>query len=117
MSKTGREGFSDCLLVAGQAAFAAVMFGFFFSSRRRHTRCGRDWSSDVCSSDLQTCRNGQVLLLDVAAQYANYNADLTRTIPVNGKFSRRQRQVYQAVLRVLRGAIKEIGRASCRERV
>src|SRR3989442_9234917 len=27
-------------------------FGFFFSSRRRHTRCGRDWSSDVCSSDL-----------------------------------------------------------------
>ena len=54
----------------------------------------------------QTCRNGQVLLLDVAAQYANYNADLTRTIPVNGKFSRRQRQVYQAVLRVLRGAIK-----------
>src|SRR2546429_1820514 len=30
----------------------AVSFGFFFSSRRRHTRCSRDWSSDVCSSDL-----------------------------------------------------------------
>src|SRR5690554_7052563 len=29
------------------------VFFFFFSSRRRHTRCGRDWSSDVCSSDLQ----------------------------------------------------------------
>src|SRR5436305_10114710 len=29
------------------------MFSFFFSSRRRHTRCGRDWSSDVCSSDLK----------------------------------------------------------------
>src|SRR6266498_584989 len=29
-----------------------LVFGFFFSSRRRHTRCGRDWSSDVCSSDL-----------------------------------------------------------------
>src|SRR5690554_7460259 len=29
------------------------IFFFFFSSRRRHTRCGRDWSSDVCSSDLQ----------------------------------------------------------------
>src|SRR3989442_10984832 len=31
------------------------MFFFFFSSRRRHTRCGRDWSSDVCSSDLNIC--------------------------------------------------------------
>src|SRR5690554_7353800 len=30
-----------------------ILFFFFFSSRRRHTRCGRDWSSDVCSSDLQ----------------------------------------------------------------
>jgi Xaa-Pro aminopeptidase len=54
----------------------------------------------------QTCRKGELLLLDVAAQYANYNADLTRTIPVSGRFSRRQRQVYQAVLRVMRGAIK-----------
>lgn len=54
----------------------------------------------------QTCRKGDVLLLDVAAQYANYNADLTRTIPISGRFSRRQRQVYQAVLRVLRGASK-----------
>src|SRR5579872_3681156 len=32
---------------------------FFFSSRRRHTRCGRDWSSDVCSSDLAAQRRGQ----------------------------------------------------------
>jgi len=54
----------------------------------------------------QTCRRGELLLLDVAAQYANYNADLTRTIPVSGRFSRRQRQVYQAVLRVMRAAIK-----------
>ena len=52
----------------------------------------------------QTCRRGELLLLDVAAQYANYNSDLTRTIPVSGRFTRRQRQVYQAVLRVLRGA-------------
>jgi Xaa-Pro aminopeptidase len=50
----------------------------------------------------QTCRSGELLLLDVAAGYANYNADLTRTIPVNGRFTRRQRQVYNAVLRVLR---------------
>jgi Xaa-Pro aminopeptidase len=52
----------------------------------------------------QTCRKGDVLLLDVAASYANYNADLTRTIPVSGRFSRRQRQVYEAVLRVFRAA-------------
>ena len=50
----------------------------------------------------QPCRDGELLLLDVAASYANYNADLTRTIPVNGKFTRRQRQVYNAVLRALR---------------
>jgi Xaa-Pro aminopeptidase len=53
----------------------------------------------------QPCRDGELLLLDVGASYANYNADLTRTIPVNGRFTRRQRQVYEAVLRVLRGSI------------
>lgn len=52
----------------------------------------------------QSCRKGELLLLDVAANYANYNSDLTRTIPVSGRFSRRQRQVYDAVLRVLRAA-------------
>jgi Xaa-Pro aminopeptidase len=50
------------------------------------------------------CQKGDLLLLDVAASYANYNADLTRTIPVSGKFSRRQKDVYSAVLRVLRAA-------------
>lgn len=50
----------------------------------------------------QPCAAGDLLLLDVAASYANYNADLTRTIPVNGKFTPRQKQVYEAVLRVLR---------------
>jgi Xaa-Pro aminopeptidase len=48
------------------------------------------------------CRKGDLLLLDVAANYANYNSDMTRTIPVSGKFSRRQKHVYNAVLRVLR---------------
>ena len=52
----------------------------------------------------QPCRKGELLLLDVAASYANYNSDLTRTIPVSGRFTRRQRQVYDAVLRVLRAA-------------
>jgi Xaa-Pro aminopeptidase len=54
----------------------------------------------------QVCRKGDLLLLDVAAGYANYNSDLTRTIPVNGHFTRRQRQVYNAVLRVFRGVCK-----------
>jgi Xaa-Pro aminopeptidase len=52
----------------------------------------------------QLCRKGELLLLDVAASYANYNADLTRTIPVSGRFTRRQRQVYDAVLRIMRAA-------------
>src|SRR3989442_8636877 len=43
-------GVGECILVF----VGCVFFFFFFSSRRRHTRCGRDWSSDVCSSDLQT---------------------------------------------------------------
>ncbi len=54
----------------------------------------------------QTCRKGQLLLMDVGACYANYNADLTRTIPVSGKFTRRQKQVYNAVLQVLRQSIE-----------
>ena len=48
------------------------------------------------------CQDGEMLLLDVAANYGNYNADLTRTIPVNGRFTPRQRAVYEAVLRVFR---------------
>ena len=54
----------------------------------------------------QACRKGDLLLLDVASSYANYNSDLTRTIPVNGKFTRRQRQVYNSVLKVMRGCIE-----------
>jgi Xaa-Pro aminopeptidase len=47
-------------------------------------------------------QEGDLLLLDVAAAIHGYNSDLTRTIPVSGKFSRRQKQVYNAVLRVFR---------------
>lgn len=55
------------------------------------------------------CRDGDVLLLDVGAEYANYNADLTRTIPVNGKFSSRQKDVYNAVLRIHKAAMTMLG--------
>ncbi|WP_221390522.1 aminopeptidase P family protein [Dyadobacter sp. NIV53] len=52
----------------------------------------------------RTCNDGDVLLLDVAAEYANYGSDLSRSIPVNGKFTKRQREVYDAVLRVFKSA-------------
>ncbi len=54
----------------------------------------------------QPCRKGELLLLDVAAGVGNYMSDLTRTIPVSGRFTRRQRQVYDAVLRVFRQMLK-----------
>ncbi|HEX7652314.1 MAG TPA: M24 family metallopeptidase, partial [Verrucomicrobiae bacterium] len=53
----------------------------------------------------QPCKNGDLLLLDVAAGLANYMSDLTRTIPVNGRFTPRQRKVYQAVLRIFRAQV------------
>jgi Xaa-Pro aminopeptidase len=53
----------------------------------------------------QVCHDGELLLMDVAANYANYNADLTRTIPVSGRFTARQRALYDAVLRVMQGSI------------
>lgn len=49
-------------------------------------------------------KDGDLLLLDVGAEYAGWNADMSRTIPVSGKFSPRQREVYEAVLRVMRFA-------------
>ena len=52
----------------------------------------------------KVCQDGDVLLMDVAAEYANYNADMTRSIPVNGRFNKRQRDVYDAVLRVMKAA-------------
>ncbi len=54
----------------------------------------------------KACLNGELLLMDVGASYGNYNADMTRTIPVNGRFTKRQRAVYDAVLKVQREAIK-----------
>ncbi len=52
------------------------------------------------------CNDGDLILMDFGAEYANYCADLTRTIPVNGRFTERQKDVYNAVLRVQRKAIE-----------
>ena len=48
----------------------------------------------------QQCQAGDLILMDVGAEYANYSSDMTRTIPVNGRFTDRQKAVYNAVLRV-----------------
>ncbi len=54
----------------------------------------------------QQCKAGDLILMDVGAEYANYSSDMTRTIPVSGKFTDRQKAVYNAVLRVKNEATK-----------
>jgi Xaa-Pro aminopeptidase len=55
------------------------------------------------SNDAQ-CKKGELILLDCGAEYANYNADLTRTIPVDGRYTKRQKEVYNAVLKIMKEA-------------
>ena len=59
-------------------------------------------------SNDKICKNGDLVLMDFGAEYAGYAADTTRTIPVNGKFTDRQKAVYNAVLRVMKQATKLI---------
>jgi Xaa-Pro aminopeptidase len=54
----------------------------------------------------QVCKDGDIMLLDFGAEYANYAADLTRVVPINGKFTPRQKAVYNAVLHVMKEAQK-----------
>ena len=54
----------------------------------------------------QQCKAGDLVLLDVGAEYANYSSDMTRMVPVSGRFTDRQKQVYNAVLRVKNEATK-----------
>ncbi|QPH37742.1 aminopeptidase P family protein [Pedobacter endophyticus] len=57
----------------------------------------------------QECKDGDVILFDFGAEYANYNADMSRSIPVNGRFTARQKDVYNAVHHVMKESIKLIG--------
>src|SRR5256884_4340140 len=92
--------------------FIIDLFFFFFSSRRRHTRCSRDWSSDVCSSDLNPeVRRARLRLLTAnAVRHLSQNkvhlveldAAALEALPQAGEVNRPAFQ---------------IGRASCRERV
>ncbi len=59
-----------------------------------------------CIENNKKCLAGDLLLLDVGAEYANYSSDMTRTIPVSGRYSKRQKEVYEAVLRVKNEATK-----------
>jgi Xaa-Pro aminopeptidase len=56
----------------------------------------------------ETLHEGDLVLMDVAAEYAGYNADMTRTVPVSGRFTKRQRAVYNAVLRILTSAATDL---------
>src|SRR5690606_40714222 len=80
---------------------------FFFSSRRRHTRFSRDWSSDVCSSDLKRLNLGATLILPQTKVH-------TDGVQVDPQSGRPQYTVQQSASLVL--AYGQIGRASCRER-
>jgi Xaa-Pro aminopeptidase len=52
------------------------------------------------------CKSGDLMLIDFGAEYANYAADVTRTVPVSGEFSKRQKEVYNAVLKIQKAAIQ-----------
>lgn len=54
------------------------------------------------------CADGEMVLFDFGAEYANYAADISRTIPVNGKFSPRQRQLYEIILNVQKLAVRQM---------
>src|SRR5690606_40079522 len=118
---------------------------FFFSSRRRHTRFSRDWSSDVCSSDLRD----KILTVDAFASTIDYGPYDSRTVSLVGNFERVStilfqkpfswsvglelvatgereadadgnlgpRQTYFIGAVPLYAQFDKIGRASCRERV
>src|SRR3989440_6211125 len=86
---------------------------FFFSSRRRHTRSDRDWSSDVCSSDLAATRPGETVSGSVVNVGAGARTSLLDLIELVGEITGRE-LTYQ---RLPAREGDEIGRASCRERV
>src|SRR2546429_5447011 len=87
---------------------------FFFSSRRRHTRCSRDWSSDVCSSDLggwNVNAGHDLVLQEVRNPNGIFNSLGSPSLASRHFFD------YAPDAYVKLAAANEIGRASCRERV
>src|SRR2546422_1900142 len=100
-------------LVSMVLILSSDRFVFFFSSRRRHTRCSRDWSSDVCSSDLRTPDDLTGLIASLRASLAGeplrlFTVDPLASFMVGGD---------ENSPRDMGVVLAEIGRASCRERV
>src|SRR5690554_7539545 len=89
---------------------------FFFSSRRRHTRCGRDWSSDVCSSDLR-----KHIAIAIHRAISELAATIVRShqlyCPSPAHSWLECHRLYRFACRNKLADHDEIGRASCRERV
>src|SRR5699024_11564843 len=84
------------------------LFLFFFSSRRRHTRSKRDWSSDVCSSDLRLQR--------VLGQFALAIERIADAVEIDLRLAHhRTRDARHDILQMLGRGDAQIGRASCRE--
>src|SRR2546422_11581458 len=84
-----------------------MFFFFFFSSRRRHTRCSRDWSSDVCSSDLVTLDSGirkQVVKVGLPREEHHQTSDLEQLAAALGVTPA---DVGLAVLQGLPGALRD----------
>src|SRR3712207_7543716 len=99
---------------------------FFFSSRRRHTRYWRDWSSDVCSSDLESVPYMALPLWNAVQKFLlnelqevgadPKSIDAARVMRLSGSLNQKSGKL--AELLVYNGSYKyKIGRASCRERV
>src|SRR2546429_1393389 len=87
---------------------------FFFSSRRRHTRCSRDWSSDVCSSDLRT-----LMPLYEHVFLARQDASTQQVEELTTQMTGIVEQAGGKVTKTENWGVRslKIGRASCRERV
>src|SRR5687768_17681732 len=116
ISLSTRAGSSPGGVVAASAWEASHSRCFFFSSRRRHTRCSRDWSSDVCSSDLtlplmtnpaDTVRRPRVGMISLGCP-----KNLVDSEVMLGELARRGYDVVNNL-----DSADKIGRASCRERV
>src|SRR2546429_5539851 len=87
---------------------------FFFSSRRRHTRCSRDWSSDVCSSDLVLATVG---LVSLPSHLVPMDQNVTSVILLIGLAVGVDYSLFYLKREREERAAGKIGRASCRERV
>jgi Xaa-Pro aminopeptidase len=90
----------------------AEIFHEFLRNRSRGPAFASIVASGIDSCTLhyvkndKQCRDGDLVLIDFGAEYANYASDLTRTLPVNGKFTERQKDVYNAVLTIQKAAIQ-----------